>query len=82
MFEGTHIPVTISVGVAGMPDPAIKDASDIVAAADQVLYEAKRGGRNRVTVHSRLGQRPGRHVHGLRGDFAPDGCLHVGCSGS
>src|ERR1700709_1000482 len=26
VFEGTHIPLTISIGVAGLPDPAVKDA--------------------------------------------------------
>ena len=51
VFEGTHIPVTISVGVAALPDPAVKDATDFVGLADQALYESKHGGRNRVTVH-------------------------------
>ncbi len=50
-FEGTHIPVTISVGIAGLPDPAVKDATDLVARADKALYQSKHGGRNRVTVH-------------------------------
>ena len=30
VYEGTHIPVTISVGVAVLPNPAVKDANDIV----------------------------------------------------
>ena len=51
VFEGTHIPVTISVGVAGLPDPAVKDATELVARADEALYESKHGGRNRVTIH-------------------------------
>ncbi|HVU53147.1 MAG TPA: GGDEF domain-containing protein [Polyangia bacterium] len=51
VFEGTHIPVTISVGVAGLPDPAVKDAAELVSLADQSLYKSKHGGRNRVTVH-------------------------------
>ena len=50
-FEGTHIPVTISIGIAGMPDPAVKDATDLVARADKALYQSKHGGRNRVTIH-------------------------------
>ncbi len=50
-FEGTHIPVTISVGIAGLPDPAVKDATDLVARADKALYQSKHGGRNRVTIH-------------------------------
>jgi diguanylate cyclase (GGDEF)-like protein len=51
VFEGTHIPVTISVGVAGLPDPAVKDAAELVSLADQSLYKSKHAGRNRVTVH-------------------------------
>jgi diguanylate cyclase (GGDEF)-like protein len=50
-YDGKIIPVTISVGLSGMPDPAIKDASGLVAAADAALYRSKQGGRNRVTVH-------------------------------
>jgi two-component system cell cycle response regulator len=50
-YDGKLIPVTISVGLAGMPDPTIKDASALVAAADEALYRSKQGGRNRVSVH-------------------------------
>jgi two-component system, cell cycle response regulator len=52
IYEGTHIPVTISVGVAVLPNPAVKDASDIVGFADRALYKSKHGGRNRVTVYT------------------------------
>jgi diguanylate cyclase (GGDEF)-like protein len=51
VFEGTHIPITISVGVAGLPNAACKDATELVSLADQSLYKSKHGGRNRVTVH-------------------------------
>ena len=50
VFDGTHIPLTISVGVSGLPDPAVKDAAELVNLADQALYKSKRGGRNRVTL--------------------------------
>jgi len=50
VHEGTVIPVTISVGVTGLPDPVVKDASDLVSRADKALYQSKHGGRNRVTV--------------------------------
>jgi len=46
-FEGTVIPVTISVGVA-MLTPDMAEPSDLVGSADSMLYEAKRAGRNRV----------------------------------
>jgi diguanylate cyclase (GGDEF)-like protein len=55
VYEGTHIPVTISVGIAVLPDPTVKDASDVVALADQALYQSKHAGRNRVTLHDPAG---------------------------
>lgn len=42
-----RIPVTISLGVAGLPGDAL-DADALVAAADEGLYAANRGGRNRA----------------------------------
>ena len=51
VHEGTLIPVTISVGVAGVPDPKVNDATDLVTRADKALYQSKHAGRNRVTVH-------------------------------
>jgi two-component system cell cycle response regulator len=48
--EGTKLPITISIGVAGHPEVPIETASPLIAAADAALYEAKRGGRNRVLL--------------------------------
>lgn len=42
---------TISIGVASYPDDALS-LSELVAAADEALYRAKRSGRNRVVVAS------------------------------
>ncbi len=53
VFDGNPIPITISAGVAMIPDPRLKDADDFIGAADAALYEAKHGGRNRVCVHAR-----------------------------
>lgn len=50
VYDNKVIPVTISVGMASVPNPSLRDAIEFIAAADQVLYEAKRGGRNRVCV--------------------------------
>jgi diguanylate cyclase (GGDEF)-like protein len=46
--EGTLIHVTVSVGVASVPDPGISSASELIATADRALYSAKRTGRNCV----------------------------------
>jgi two-component system cell cycle response regulator len=47
-FQGTSIPVTVSVGVARAPAAGMSSSGDLVARADEAMYAAKRGGRNRV----------------------------------
>ncbi|NYF53902.1 diguanylate cyclase (GGDEF)-like protein [Edaphobacter lichenicola] len=42
-------PVSVSIGLAMYPAPAI-DATDLLRMADHALYDAKRGGRDRVVV--------------------------------
>lgn len=49
-FMRADIPVTISVGVATYPELDAKTVDELIAAADEALYEAKRGGRNRVVL--------------------------------
>lgn len=44
------IPATVSVGVATSA-AEMQSISDLMNAADQALYEAKHGGRNRVNCH-------------------------------
>jgi two-component system cell cycle response regulator len=50
LFNGDPVPITISAGVAMIPDARITDADALIAACDAALYEAKRGGRNRVVT--------------------------------
>ncbi len=49
-YEGTHIPVTISVGVASYPEIPVDTYENLISAADSALYSAKRNGRNRVEM--------------------------------
>jgi diguanylate cyclase (GGDEF)-like protein len=51
-YEGKHIPVTVSVGVARAPRSGIASPAEFVALADETMYTAKRSGRNRVCVVS------------------------------
>ncbi|HXE58061.1 MAG TPA: diguanylate cyclase [Gemmatimonadales bacterium] len=55
-----EIPITISLGVAYLPDDADSD-DGLIAAADAALYEAKRRGRNQAVRYRELrigGSRP------------------------
>jgi two-component system cell cycle response regulator len=51
-WEGQHLPLTVSLGVASLPHASIHKAVDFITLADSALYDAKRSGRNRV-VESR-----------------------------
>jgi two-component system, cell cycle response regulator len=50
IYQGTRIPVTISLGVAvhSVDEPA--STNDLIRRADEKLYQAKRAGRNKVVV--------------------------------
>jgi two-component system cell cycle response regulator len=50
-FGEKLIPLTISLGIAAIPDAGITDHAAFLAASDKALYEAKRTGRNRVCLH-------------------------------
>ena len=51
-FKGLSINVTVSVGVATLPHPKQDRMEALLALADQALYRAKAGGRNRVEGES------------------------------
>ena len=49
-FSSVPRQITISIGLAGMPEPDIDTSEKLIGAADRALYEAKNKGRNRVEV--------------------------------
>jgi two-component system, cell cycle response regulator len=49
-FSSVPRQITISIGLAGMPDPGTDSSEKFIAAADRALYEAKNKGRNRIEV--------------------------------
>jgi diguanylate cyclase (GGDEF)-like protein/excisionase family DNA binding protein len=53
LTDGDPTPVTITVGVAGMPGDAT-DRAGLIAAADTALYYGKRSGEDRVVRADRL----------------------------
>ena len=58
--------VTISIGIATMPDERINSTDDILKIADDFLYEAKNSGRNRI-----IGEHQGKKVE-ITGDDDAD----------
>jgi two-component system, cell cycle response regulator len=49
--DGPHLTITVSVGVAAFPLDGLT-AEDVIRAADQAMYRAKRAGRDRVEAQS------------------------------
>ncbi len=48
VFPEIKEPITVSIGIAGLPDPGLANEDRLVRCADYALYRAKQNGRNRV----------------------------------
>ncbi len=48
--NGKPVAVTVSIGLASVPNPAIADQDALMEAADKALYQAKQSGRNKVRL--------------------------------
>ena len=48
--EGVRIPISVSIGVATVPEDRANSPEELIKRADDMLYEAKRLGRNRVVI--------------------------------
>lgn len=49
-FQGVAIPVTVSIGIATQKATRFAAPQELIAHADELLYRAKHGGRNRVVA--------------------------------
>ncbi len=50
--------VTASFGIASLPEDVMPSTEELIRAADEALYAAKRAGKNRVSVHEDIGAAP------------------------
>jgi diguanylate cyclase (GGDEF)-like protein len=58
-FEGQQTKVRISAGVCQAVAGSVEDGGELLRQADEALYEAKQGGRNRVIVKLQRPHNPG-----------------------
>jgi len=49
-LKGRNRKITVSIGIAGLPDPMLNTKDQLIQCADAALYKAKQNGRNRVEL--------------------------------
>jgi diguanylate cyclase (GGDEF)-like protein len=49
-FSAIQRQITVSIGIASIPDPSIDSAEKLIDTADHALYKAKAGGRDRIEM--------------------------------
>jgi diguanylate cyclase (GGDEF)-like protein len=49
-FSGVSRQLTVSIGIASIPDPSIDSIEKLIQVSDLALYEAKEKGRNRAVI--------------------------------
>lgn len=55
--------MTASFGIASLPEDVTPSTEELIRAADEAVYAAKRAGKNRVSIHKDIGNgRDGRVV--------------------
>jgi len=52
---GTKLSTHASIGVAAFPESGVTSPDELVARADEALYQAKRAGKNRVVIAQSAG---------------------------
>jgi len=66
-WHTNQLSVNLSIGVATAPAPDIREVNDLVQAADQALYQAKRAGRNTVVVFGQEERAPMENQESIQG---------------
>lgn len=51
-FEGRHLKLTASIGIACTFDTSTVPMGDLIQRADNALYQAKKEGKNRISIYS------------------------------
>ena len=65
-FDGRHVSVSSSVGVAPVSSPEVQTAEELMMEADAAMYDAKEAGRDRVIAYDPIGARAKTAARGIQ----------------